>query len=551
MKYLKIMLTVFISLSIGIKYVKAGNFSTNLDTSGGESGPVEITYEDSEVYVVAQTNEKKYKCQFKYNIGYGNRIHIDIFDNKGNMVNEGNVIIPTNFNSIAGNYIGLDIYEQSNVSWKILNKWDKYVWEAYYVCQREARYHHSGYTDTNGRYHEPYISNGPLVTTGTVSDSSQCTGIVGEKYQTYSYNYYITYKWKYTDDHTDDCHKKAYSVVASLIGKTSPSYEVTYSDPNDIKSTEADGDDYGGKVISKANNNLSYSYCWTPSINSLIGSHNLCKYEYNINKTCINRKTGKVRYLLNSSSNCDISDNEIEIAKEGDIKTIYFIPLNTANSEDFGLSLISKGNTRIYSKRECTNIIKNYPNSWREKIVTLSGDLIPTDYTNYIKNGCRLGTSISFNTNQLLYNVDSKKIKGFHVYYQPIDITNPFPNKVADDSLWKKYNYKASDNTIETILADKNGNPKNVKETINLNESYSSVTYTTGFLDAKKVRNDNNYRYSEWSTMNANTGESRFVEKYITRNVDNIKSIYKIGAGPCVSISSSGKATIITGGICS
>ena len=305
------------------------------------------------------------------------------------------------------------------------------------------------------------------------------------------------------------------NAVKSEMDKIPGSYIVTVSDPNDISCTT----------------NPKKTGCKTYTVNS-INTYNYPekyhltkRYNYELYGACINVKTAKVRYLTSSSGKC----NEDEIKIENSTSDFYnrhwhiFIPLNTKTTDIFQFAM--NGNTKI-SSNECKIMINDYnknneylyyikPGNNQENFTGNKN----TDLKSVEKYGCYRRTIYNVPITQKFYNEeqsDDKTIfKGFAFYYRPININNPFPNGIANDSLWKEWE-------------------SNNKKDPDLTKSFSSITYYATNINANSVRTYNKeHPYTSWSEMNLN-GTSNYINSssIIKRNNVSTKSFYNLGCGP-------------------
>ena len=296
-------------------------------------------------------------------------------------------------------------------------------------------------------------------------------------------------------------------------------------------------------------------------------------YEYIVENTCINVKTGDVSY---DNSICKGSNKNIKKIEDGVTKDQflnakidpdedvnywhYFIPLDTHTSysedNDVGFFMrVSTKNSNPIITDNCMIVLQNYP-------VDTTDDKMP-NYMNFIspipKDGsnlefvgdyygeessgtsrdmklfseqgyqCKFSIKVKFNVEQKFYGEyidenDKNKIKGYGFYYRPINPNEPFPNSIASDSIWLGL---YEDNTI--TVKDKEG--KTIS-TMDLTNSFDKVTYTTkniSFNELKKTINNGN-AYTNWKNMNLD-GTSPISKKLRTGN-DNLYQIYKLGCGP-------------------
>ncbi len=191
-----------------------------------------------------------------------------------------------------------------------------------------------------------------------------------------------------------------------------------------------------------------------------------------------------------------------------------------------------KGTTVIASA--CRTYIADYPafSDYRNYIKTtknkdFTGDVDDDTGTIHRQKGCIFSTTINYKVDQKFYNTteDKENIEGYSFYYKPIDYSNPFPNGLASDSLWKGL-YTSNKVTIKDA--------NNKKKEIELSKSFETKTYVATNLKLSDIRNYNkNNLYTSWKNMNKN-GTSKFIgSTYGVSDLGKIRdSVYALGCGP-------------------
>lgn len=294
-----------------------------------------------------------------------------------------------------------------------------------------------------------------------------------------------------------------------------PSYIVTYKDSNDIAETAGTTFTHEG-----SGDCLTEDGDLIGGITGYVQKTKKCTFNYNREKTCINVKNGKVRYI-STNSQCD-SNNEYTITmKDGYWK--YFIPLNTKSADGFTIAMNPNGASK-QSVAACQSAIdrhddyKNLIKPAGNYSFSASDTKAQAKRTIERAGGCYYQTTITIPIVQRFYNEvnNGNNFKGFNFYYRPIDINNPFPNPLPKESLWYEWN---------------NTNDKNKKP--NIEESYEEATYIANITNVDKIRKYNKENpYTSWANMST-SGTSNFIDKtgFVIRKVER-NSYYKLGCGP-------------------
>lgn len=378
-------------------------------------------------------------------------------------------------------------------------------------------------------------------------------------------------------DCQDTANEMGYNRAKAAVEKGS-SYSLKLNNPNDSRCAN----------IEKYRNQLEQElepkgikvteYCEPYEIDAIPGKTSeplsnpvIKRYYYEMYGSCIDVKTGSVRYVKKGAfndyvqklisngiiskeeSNIRISNmgavyikkEEYEKAIKLDIKMCYeneyyvlndyeneeirhwhvFIPLNLKESEGIQYELTPNKSTE-QNWKICQSIIENNKNTYMKYITPIDGNApfegdINKDKEK-VKGGCYYRTIIPVPVKQLFYNeVEDKDNKdesiliGFKFYYRPIDINNPFPNGIANDSYWKLWE----------------DDKKTGKEEPKLEESFKELTYATNALSSKAIEEytkKNELKvYPDWSKLDLD-GTSKFITDNLIRNVKN-DSYYALG----------------------
>ena len=492
----------------------------------------------------AQDTEYKYFCNYKYYTYTNRTVAIDIYDETGTKLNP-NRLIPDSLIFKAGTAIKLDINEETTAHWDIPESSIKVERQTYRCYKYSATK-----SCVNG-----WLCNTTIdYSSKQVYSNSSTSGCASTTNCTYWYRYHWADGKTYTDwyncthyeselitepeptsAHLNDCKNKAKSDVQTIINRnraTSSSYEVEYYDGNRIN---------GGVVITEDGKNAADNNCNSITVNTLRSPGSgikQCTFSYNLGKTCMNLITADVRYIKNGSSEtCNTSAGEIEITNNTSaIKTNYFIPLDTKNADAFKLLLNTHQSQEPLNKNQCSYVKNNYED-WQNLIVDMDDNRIPeSDFYivgagrekyKYSRDNCLLKTSIVFPTEQKFYGQTQHydSLKGYGMYFRQINVDNPFPNGLSDNSYWK------------TLYIDKKVNGQS------LSTSFDNPMYvanlTNANIDIVRSFNENN-TYTKWTSdfgknngMNTD-GSSNFIRTnggiFTTRA--NSDTYCRLGYGP-------------------
>ena len=225
------------------------------------------------------------------------------------------------------------------------------------------------------------------------------------------------------------------------------------------------------------------------------------KVLYNISRTCLNRKTGKVRYINVSSQPCEEEEIDVNklfgsVAKD---KTIYFVPLNLKSSNDWKIKIENMDNAMA---DEETGTITSWVFDDEKDVMEFK---IPIKQKFYYEK-----------------KDDSGKIKfsGYNFFIRQINPKKPFPNGITKCSYWDS---KKSGDYIDTAI-DSLGS-----SFTHLNYSFKVGNVSQTTLDANRKYNDE-HLYTDWSDMNINGWSNNL------RHGTDVKtgSTYALGCGPAL-----------------
>lgn len=516
-------------------------------SDGSGSGNDTIPYQSWTGYQGSGSDSKKrYQYRYKKSISTNNVISANAYDLSGTSAIPVSV---TDFKTTfkAGTWIGINVQETQSASWRI---WDFQFEEIKkkYTCQAkgntQTKYCHVSTTRKRCMidYGGSYSGKNRMCTyaCGTYTTPGATRDVTVDYYETNPCKSFEVIAAEGTattvssdggslaNQKKNEARTKAYNEAKSLVG--APLGEIEYITNNRFP-------DSHNKLNWKKIKGTAINWKDT-GINGDSGSISV-EYEYKPQKICMNLKTAKVTYQDECVEN---KKNGTVIISDGTVydkylgKTVsywhYFIPLNLKSNEKFTLK-VSGNEDRNLRAGECEYIMKNYgtqDNNYTSYIVPLNEkSTFSGDYTKLVRNssdwklvqrnnGCLFTTVVNFPIEQKFYNEEQEKdnliFKGFNFYYRPIDIHNPFPNGIANDSYWKIW--KAGNKT----------NP-------NLEDSFKNITYYATNISGSSIRQYNkDNAYTSWDKMNLN-GTSSYItsNNIITRRVGT-DSFYNLGCGP-------------------
>lgn len=556
MKYLKKIIFLFIATVIILPHNVYGAglniFASGENEEGNLQGDAVKPYENWIGYRgTGADSNKRYQYRYKKSISTNSAISVNAYDLSGTSAIPVSV---TDFKTTfkAGTWVGINVQEVQSASWRV---WDFQFQEVkkQYTCQEKGK------TETKCDYRYNASPSFCNFLHGSFTPSKKYGGIgtcayncrsvpTGGNTRPVTVDYYETNPCKSFETIADEspavtiesnggslangkkneARTKAYNEARSLVG--APIGEVEYITNN--KYPDSDNKLDWGKIKGTAVN-------WKDTgINGDSGTIYV-EYEYSPQKVCMNLKTAKVSYqdecVENKRNGTVIIPNGTTYDKylgKNVSYWHYFIPLNLKSDTEFSLK-VSGNEDRILSTGECESVMKNYgtkDNNYTSYIVPLNGrSTFSGDYTKLVRNssdwklvqrnnGCRFTTIVNFPIEQKFYNEEQEKdnliFKGFNFYYRPIDINNPFPNGIANDSYWKNWE-------------------KENKKNPNLEDSFKNITYYATNISGSIIRQYNkDNAYTSWDKMNLN-GTSSYItsNNIITRKVST-DSFYNLGCGP-------------------
>ena len=210
---------------------------------------------------------------------------------------------------------------------------------------------------------------------------------------------------------------------------------------------------------------------------------------YNIYKTCLNRKTGKVNYLSDGEV-CDSDSIDVNEMYGIYDKTIYFIPFNLKSTDNFGVKVGYNAAAGIGGQNAWTF---NGRRNWNIKLP------FKQKFYNEVGNG------------------RNSYLDGFNFYARQIDY-NSFTTNINNCSFWKA---DKSNDYIDSAINS-------------IGSSFDSISYLVDKLSVdniKKIREYNkNHKYTDWDNVNID-GSSSYIDNSLIVRTNN-DSHYKLGCGP-------------------
>jgi len=387
--------------------------------------------------------------------------------------------------------------------------------------------------------------------------SFSCSGSLNCGTKTTSCKVMTPEQKKYITDSENYWVKECYETISKAIesGKKwnidNPTYKIYINDSNDYNANN-DIDDPTKQIIGEKGcdiiggcKDMKYEYKSNGN-----GFHVYTKEEGNTifsyypNAVCMEIKTGNVRYLLGTEKKCAVGEMEIKNDRNENDEYDhwhYFTPLNTKSSNDFIISVLHGESGEKLEEEHCNSVIDNHPTEYQNLMIDGNTEALQGGSDSVSKEkaklqiqktgGCYLQSVIHIPIKQSFYGEKTKtnssgetttNLNGFNFYYKPIDITNPFPNGISQDSLWDKW-YQEYKN---------NGTYPEYEEP-DLSNSFTEISYIASNINTKKIREYNKtYPYTTWSTMNVD-GTSQYIENEgIIEKTNNATSVYKLGCGP-------------------
>ena len=470
------------------------------DGSGGSGGGGGLSGGDGDGYG-GDNCSSSWWCYQEYTLDEEFRVDWDLYDMYNNPIAKNTAIY-------AGTNVGFRLYEHRYAKWHVSGR-TLHSWTCYY-----------SYSECTG-----YCTTSTGV--DVCCDVRTIDYTVGGAEEIY----------------TEECKQMtipiAYEAAVKSVSK-SIDYEMVINDPNDARC--ANPEKYGSSMDGVD--------CHTHKVTETIKGEVSPKYENPVTRNyyyqrygaCINAKTGNIRYLDapvkkdkngNYTDPCNKGDSinsDVEYYVDNDdlgderIHWHVFVPLNTKEIDGYSIFLVGKNELE---GRFCASVVERhsenseYMDYIQPKKTKFTG-IISTD-KKLVANGCIPKTKINIKVKQNFYNEvkesdTESELIGFKFYYRPIDINNPFPNGIADDSYWKLWE----------------DDKKVGKEEPELEKSFNTITYMATDIDLNGIREYNNYNeYPDWTNLNID-GSSNFIKDYnfIARNsIINNNSFYSLGCG--------------------
>lgn len=484
-------------------------------------------------------SNKAYRYRYQQTISIDSDIKINAYNMNGESV------IPYDNSEIpkfkAGTWIGINTTEIQSASWKV---WDFQFQEVRknYTCEYAGKttweqkvFLVGSAANCRGGKFIPHknVSRGSCIkyvkhTIGGITQEApnrdyyedyKCPETFGGRQllkQTSTDSFVSSSGGSIANELKNKAYEKAQSEARDAVGN--PISKVEYLKNNKFQSEKA----RKWEIIKGTSNGIKYTggKDW--------GTYT-AEYKYTPEKVCMNLKTSEVLY----NEECIINENKgiVEIKNNTTYdkylnKTIeywhYFIPLDTKSNNVFPIK-ITGNDDRPLSLNECRAIMKepNYINYIAPKNGTFTGDYpkLKNNSSDWkllnAGKGCEFTTIVNFPIEQKFYHEEKQdnaiQFKGFEFYYRPININNPFPNGIKNDSLWNEWQ-----------------NSKEQKP--DLKDSFNEITYIAQDINAKKVRKYTEENpYTDWDKMNIDGKSSYIGDEIIRKSADKV---YKLGCGP-------------------
>ena len=373
-KILPLFLTIGITCNvfmIDIKNVFAENEKTlsilvdykNVTTSEHQASDEK----QNEITITSEPDSNHYirTCTFTISTSLSGSVNVEIHDSKGKLQNINKLK-----ESLAGNYVGLNVYETKTntktakleILTKTRTEYKCEICPGKYVCKDEEPSGTPPKSDSDSPsakpikpnkvpphgnaeimsntktydYIQPIVSNcknwgcNKKMETITEYKLDQCpANTEGE-----------TVDGKLTNEDREWCANQMADAINSSVS-LSKNNIITYKDSNDINVTKTDSNRYNTMFEDNGDN----GNCTSSSSGNLEEREykTTCKWSYNRNnknKVCINVKNGKVTYVKQKEE-CNEEERYVETPK-GEKYWYYFIPLNTNSADDFSIDINSK-----------------------------------------------------------------------------------------------------------------------------------------------------------------------------------------------------------------
>lgn len=466
--------------------------------STGPGGDTSGNSEPTPIQLGSDAAGNSYSCHYNISLGVSNDITTNVYDRDGTLLNPHE--LTPKVETAAGTALDMEIYEEKVVTWDVTKVEVKKTSAVTYNCRSIAQVCTGCQSTLSIKGLRPIINT-------CKCDYRRLFGVsycpMGYKVTSENGGVETT---ETSGEYYNQCKQKAEDMAKkAAISAMFPSYVIKLQNPNNINQTNT--------VDIRSN-----------SCGSNGAKYSKCTYVYSANKTCINVKTAEVRYIIDNSS---CTNDEFELNRVGN-KFKYFIPLNAKSTDNFFLSVSSAGSNSIQNGAACKYVINNYSN-YSDLIITADGKQFSGNKNKDLttaEKGCYLSSVVGIPVKQSFYNEEKNKIRGYGSFYRPIDINNPFPNGISNDSYW---NNIINNNVVS--VTDKSNKTK----TYDLSKSFNELTYSIYNINASAIRDYNHQErnfYTSWEDMKKD-GTSTFIDNFVTRNKNN--DYYKLGCGPANS----------------
>lgn len=559
------------TIILGMQSVEAVSYTIGYASTGDNTQST--PREDIEVGLGTR-NGITYTCKYNYRISSSKIVTIDGYDIQDNEIMQNSLNISDKNRILAGTSIGLNIYETKTVGWELTKvevTETKVKKTDIYICTYKTKITPLPRPKPGSQFEITLVpmsdtSTSKVQTISTTcqetektttspttcpSPANNCILKSGPEPSYYKADGETTKK-STNETKIEECRAIAASTaIAAANGSTYASYEIEMSDSNDINGTN------GIKITNEDANKTRECENGTCSFSYSAGMTNdskMIRFYYKKARACINVKTAEVTYKTGDDTCDQTLEKEISNTTIGsNTHWHYFIPLNAKSTDTVEINMLKASGGQLTTE-ECLYVMQHNPinasnqNSNATTYVNLikpiaNGEEFDGDYKCYDcnpknpekwnsqqsadykevqANGCYLTSKIKIPVNQKFYNevttADGKNaLKGFNFYYKPIDINEPFPNGVLENSLWNNWNKSTTKNP-------------------DLSKSFETKTYEVIDINSNEVReyNENN-PYTSWKNMNLD-GTSKYIDdnqKMIKRSEDI--SVYKLGCGPANS----------------
>ena len=487
-----------------------------------------------------QSNGVYYNCSYKYKINTSKSLNIYAIDKDGNSL-LSNKSSETSIKIDAGTHIGLNIRDTYNASYQIIPEVSGYkkVYTTLYNVKCIYRNESSNNNNNNGNHivNEDavsrvinYTSEDNNISQVKITDCAihnyeistyyqyyQCTkftGCVSTKTSTITNSGQQEETVTVPQNIKDKCIKDSVTSIKRMVESSAShvNYSIELTNSNTASGNNITTNDYNFKSLG-----------WGSSSATALSNTYSYYVEYGMANVCMNAKTGEVKYRTKTDS-CHVNEGEITVPNikyEGVEFFNYFIPLDAKSSDSLYLSVSKSSET--YKYNVCLNAMDS--NSTYKNFLVLDNndyEVFPSDSSlandrlilNKCKNRnscCHIETRIIINHKNSFYKETDGKIDGFSFYYRPININNPFPKGISDNSLWYQ---------------------KDVNFSNSFSKSPSYIASSTNMENVKNIRDG----YFKWNSISLNGRSSRISgsgdEVIATRN--GATTVFELGSGETV-----------------